>query len=392
MAPLRKSIGLAVLLFTSLMLAIPEQAAAPGLWTTTWIDSPIELNHQWNSSWRSLAVAVSPSGATHMMHYDDATGMVKHAWWDGGSWRIETVDGLYQYSKHVSLAMDSYGRPHAVYVNGSNVLTYAWRSSSTWNIQRVDTNISEYPALALDKANRPHVVYHGQSRWDLIHAVLEGGQWNRTVVDWNPSEDVGNYPSIVIDDQDRVRISYHVRLSWLIRYAEWDGNTWVKEFVSGGVVSEPGHSSIALDPAGLPAVALHPPYGGLYLARRINGTWVTDLVDNETGAGLFPTLRFDSVGRPMIAYHGGGDLRLARLLGTSWVVETVHGAGFSGYHASMGMFAGQPVIGFYDGTNRRVGLATGFMDDSPPSSRLDPTPGLATNVPVALHAVANDHG
>jgi len=102
--------------------------------------------------------------------YQGADGVTYIASWDGSDWSFLALPSGFGYS----LALDSNDNPHIAYRNNLPVseyptgvtsdicmLNYASWNGSGWNIQTVDSPISNTDNiyLALDKQNTPHIMY-----------------------------------------------------------------------------------------------------------------------------------------------------------------------------------------------------------------------------------------
>src|SRR5205823_6313822 len=103
-----------------------------------------------------------------------------------------------------------------------------------------------------------------------------------------------------------------------------------------------GYPSLALDAAGVPAVAYFDGDGGdLKFARLVGGAWQTQTIDAPGSVGLYPSLVFGRDGLARIGYYKrtGGALRLAvQLPGGGqggWTISTIDAAGDVGRSTSM---------------------------------------------------------
>jgi hypothetical protein len=124
------------------------------------------VDREVNGAAAATRLALDAAGRPHLSYIEDegeGKTLAKYAFYDGASWRVETVGGPGQFSRGGALAVDAMGRPHIVYrLTEGNALAYAYRAGSQWQVEVVDSERSvrhEQPALVLDAAGRPHVGY-----------------------------------------------------------------------------------------------------------------------------------------------------------------------------------------------------------------------------------------
>lgn len=93
--------------------------------------------------------------------------------WDGATWNFEKVDsGLCWY---VSMQLDRKDYPHIVYFSDLITINYAWWNGNSW---RIDTVVMKEGlkglrgglSMALDSKDRPHIVYDDDSIPGLMYA------------------------------------------------------------------------------------------------------------------------------------------------------------------------------------------------------------------------------
>lgn len=147
---------------------------------------------------------------------------VKHAYFDGNYWIIETVsEGL---CRKPYLALDSQNNPHITYTHdalwgGDLKLRYAHYNGSSWLIKTIDRVVIDgSQSIALDSHGSPHIAYSkGQN---LFHTSFNGTSWVIETVAQNSS----HYVSMAIDPLDNIHIGY-IHEEWL-KYAYYGGTSW----------------------------------------------------------------------------------------------------------------------------------------------------------------------
>lgn len=131
---------------------------------------------------------------------------------------------------------------------------------------------------------------------------------------------------------------------------------FVNEFIETGAATVLGYyNSIAIDPQGNTHIAyFNDATDDLRYARKVGASWVLENVDGVGNYGEFCSLAVDVNGIPHVSYYDGNlfDLKYATKVGNVWVVETVDAAGVTGYYTSIALDdANQPHISYYDNTN-----------------------------------------
>ncbi len=140
-----------------------------GTWSVTAIGSgpiPYEFN---------VSLAVSPDGLPALSYYDDGSGDLVFASFDGAEWNLETVQSEGDVGKFSSLQFDAEGRPHISFFEelggSSGRVLYAVRDGGAWTVEEVGTlaevrlgmtGARRNSSLALDAQGVPHVAFSDQ--------------------------------------------------------------------------------------------------------------------------------------------------------------------------------------------------------------------------------------
>ena len=112
-----------------------------------------------------------------------------------------------------------------------------------------------------------------------------------------------------------------------VKLATWNGAAWAIQTVDAGKNVAEG-ISLAFDPAGNPALSYGA--GPLKFARWTGSAWSIQTIESSNAGNSVTSLVFKD-GQPSIAYgysvskgnKVSGQLRMARLVGSTWVIETV---------------------------------------------------------------------
>ena len=140
-------------------------AGAAGTWTLTTVDSGGDVG-------RYSSLAYDSKGAPHISYLSvtgGATGIVRHAWREGGAWKTEDVGtldkiqaGMTGARKITAVALDADGNPHIMFTDRA-VLKYASRENGAWSSTTVFENkgnkLGQLVEFALDSNAMPHVTF-----------------------------------------------------------------------------------------------------------------------------------------------------------------------------------------------------------------------------------------
>lgn len=230
------------------------------------------------------------------------------------SWAIEEVDaGIWP-----ALALRSDDAPYVVYMlqgsppwdrqgNKNGAVKNAVRNESAWDVTTIVVgNVWGPMDMAIGPDDVAHVSYYHDREAvlnDLAYAVLRSGQWETDAT--FDSGHAGFGYMIAIGPNGRPHTS--APNPWkgsVIEYNALDhSGKWVIEDIDSGPQSWRDAISIAIDPLGNPHVSyLDKQFENLALASRSEAGWNVDIVDEESGSGLFSALLIDETGRFHISY------------------------------------------------------------------------------------------
>jgi hypothetical protein len=270
-------------------------------------------------------------------------------------WALVTVEDESAASgRYNSIAIDDYGRRHLAFRNAPFAhghMSYAMWIDEAWSILTgvgpVFGGDIDYVSIDVAAGGAVHAATYDIASGYLQYATIAGG----LVDELEPIGDLDfvRGVSLVVDPAERPHVVYHdveppFESLWYSRRVD---GTWVAEVVDKG------------DFAGIwPALALdgdsfaHIAHGDFHVRYSTNasGAWVTEVVDD----GEMAAIAIDSAGTVHIAYTTGGEARYSRRVdGSDWLTETIdstevrkEGTGVWGASLAIGP-AGQTHVAYY---------------------------------------------
>ena len=295
------------------------------------------------------------------------------------------VSEEYRFQPHAALLFDSQSRAHILRLNGSSIAHHvqnggSFSETTAISLNSVGSSFSLFTA-AMGSGDKLHIALEGSAAYAAIsYGTDKNGSWQ-----WSQVGTIAGNPrgflkqsyaprwfSLAIDSQNWAHLTFcpefklpaidgHSRPYSELHYASNRGGNWFTQKVSS-TLDDSGEvgsgASIAIGPDDQPAIANwfneRASTGSSqqnflnYHRRDANGNWSKQLVtstssgyvagDGDRGAGFAPYLRFDSRGRPNIAFcddasehfpvwgqnEFAGNLRHAFFDGTRWVFRSIY--------------------------------------------------------------------
>jgi hypothetical protein len=291
----------------------------------------------------------------------------------------------YRFQPHAALLYDSQSRARILWLSGSTVRHH---------VQQSDGSFSEAASISLASAGTSFALFTATiGRNDAFHVAVVAAQNNGAVSygsnksgawQWSQITNVTGDPrgffkqsyaprwfSMAVDSQNAAHITFcpqfampfgpegYVKPNNELHYATDRGGAWASQriaWVADASGDAGAGASIAIAPNDQPAIAAwyneRWPTGSSefcrlhYYTRDASGNWTQQLIadrtagyiagDGDKGTGFAPYLRFDSRGRPNIAFcddaaqhfpyqnEYAGNLRHAYHDGSRWVTRTVY--------------------------------------------------------------------
>ena len=289
---------------------------------------------------------------------------------DAINWLFSVVATDVDNTRPLSLAVDSLGRWHVVYVY-ADVIHYVVYENRTWNERATIsagtgfTGNGEYLDIAIDYRNYAHICYTKKdsgAKANLFYALYTTSLSTGAALD---SADAGYYCSIDVNDGGYPSIAYFEKATTSLKLIRKNRLFWnsPEEIVN---VNHEYYNFVSLKiaPSGFPRVAYCTNTSEAFNActslnySYYNGTgWSHEVVDNLAGTGYYPSLAISPAGTVMISYHSlNTSLKLATRsssLPATWNKIVVQN-GDTGLYSSLAIDAGDLAhIAYYDETNSR---------------------------------------
>lgn len=186
-----------------------------GRWTVTPIGSgPIAYEY-------NVSLAVDPkTKQPGISYYNDRSGDLVFASFDGKKWKIQTVVAAGDAGKFSSLQFDSRGRPHISFFQQTSAtagtVRYAVLDGGTWKVEDVgpltDVQIGMIGArrnssLALDAKGVPHVAF--SDRKVVRYAIRSPKGWKIATVATAGKRPLGQLVSLQLDRSGKGQLAYY---------------------------------------------------------------------------------------------------------------------------------------------------------------------------------------
>jgi len=197
--------------------------------SSEWNIQTVEFENN-SSELSDPSLRIDSNGIPHIAYVGPAETL-KHAFWAGSNWNVETIDPWTEQVADPSLALDFEGRPWISYCDPVIGLKCASWTGSGWNKMIVDSDqgVGRESSVALDAYGNPHISYDDDSRGRLKYASRIGSTWNIQIVDQNKR--VSFYSSLALDSSGNPHISYDDNTNGNLIYARWTGSIWNLQIV-----------------------------------------------------------------------------------------------------------------------------------------------------------------
>lgn len=278
------------------------------------------------------------------------------------------LDSSIEVDSNNNLHIAYWGHEGSTYYN----LMYATNESGTFTVTALDTSgrVGRNPSIAVDNNNKVHISYFSGSTSELKYATNESGEWVDKVIDTVAVYNAGNnpYASIDTDSNNNAHIAYYCCYDFLDRHLKYATNasgSWATESVNTDFGAGK-HVSIALDSNDKVHMSyFHAARSDLYYTTNKSDRWVHTGVDVNFSSGSLgqgSSLKIDSQGYMHISYYDATnvDVKYATNKSGSWVIELVYDVPHNiYYHTELALDSSDNAhITYTDITNRTLIYST----------------------------------
>jgi hypothetical protein len=316
------------------------------------------------------SLCLDDQGYPHISYYDKPNGSLRYAQRDASGWHVEIVDDSLDVGKRTCIDLDAFGYPRIAYCEGhmvqeyygpywtADALKYAWRDSTGWHIEAVDT-AGFFPSfrnsLAVGTDGTAHLSYYGGGGTAyprLNYACRDEFAWYVEGIGGDGGD--GKYSSLAVDSTGLPHIAY-VEASGDLVYMRRDLWGWwhTEAIATGGDCS--GDVSLVLADGLSPRIAYGISGSGLGYAYRDSLGWHTDTADSPGASGRSTSLALDEAGHAHVMYCPSyrSTLRYVHKDGSGWHAETIDQERWAGLNTSLALDAeDRPNISYHASTNR----------------------------------------
>lgn len=327
---------------------------------------------------RSASIAVSGDGTPHVAFYQGAALAVTHAakpaGGGAGGWTMNPIGGNGSPDTGTAIGTGPDGDPRVAFGDASGRIMYGAPVGSGWEREVVENAGARGTDVALDVdvVGQAVVAYYIAVDQDL--KVMAGPDDGFRQVRRISLGDVGRNGAVVAGAEGAYHAAFQDTSNRRLMY-ESSGREGVNETVA--LVQVEGQVSIDLGPSGTPHIA-YATGGEIRHARRVDGTWIVETVAAAAGASSVGTIRVDEGGREHLVFHdaSAGAVRYARRggEGEGWQIDDVEAAGTAAVRTSLALDpSGNPHVVWGPAAGGPIRYAAGRLGAATPSV----TPTLA---------------
>jgi hypothetical protein len=223
-----------------------------------------------------------------------------------------------------------------------------------WSTETVDSvgNVGYQSSIAFSPLTGfPAIGYSDTTNDDLKLATWNGVSWGIQIVDAAPGSSGGI--SLAFDSAGNPALVYG---NPQLKFARWTGASWAIQTIESNANNTPYSELVFKD--GQPSIAYGystkikgKVYNQLKLARLVGSSWVSEIVADGVNAG-YKSLAYAPDGNPSIAYKVGDTLTFAHKTGSTWAIQSVETGTYFGVFISLAYdpLTGYPTISHGNGS------------------------------------------
>ncbi len=339
----------------------------------TWTIEPLDTGR-----WASIAMA--GDGTAHVAYYRGAALAVTHAAKpSGGVWTMSPIGGNGSADTGTSIGTGPDGDPRVAFGDASGRIMFAAPVGTEWEREAVEdagargTDVS----LDVDIVGQAIIGYYISVNQDF--KVMAGPDDGFRQVRRISLGDVGRKGAVAAAAEGAYHAVYQDTSNRRLMY-ESSGREGVNETVA--VVEIEGQASIDVSSANVPHIAY---VTGTQLrhARRVDGTWIIETIAEGAGAKSVGSIRVDAEGREHVVFHdaGASAVRYARREGAGWQIDDVEAAGSAPVRSSLALDTnGNPHVVWGPDAGGPIRNAAGRLGAATPSATPSSAPSV-TSIP-----------
>jgi len=287
-----------------------------------------------------------------------------------------TYTTLSAYAGGSSLIIDAAGNPVVAYRSALDTRLKMLRCNDPYctgggeSLTSTDPQAGQWPSVTLDTAGYPVVAYYTTvyDKLKLLHCNDATCAGTETISTPDPGNFLLEFPiSMVLDASGNPVIAYTPPYELRILHCNDPLCTGADESITVHD-SNAGAPSMALDASGNPVVAYYKFSGGVFGTGQLRVMHCNDpncagggetVTIPDGGPGIWPSLKLDASGFPVIAYYTGSTTRDLKVMhcndvncsGTNEATNTPDSNGDVGAQPSLALDGGHPRVSYRDETN-----------------------------------------
>jgi hypothetical protein len=342
-------------------------------WQTETIDSNVGTGE-----WAAIAIDTTTDTA-HISYEDSANTDLKYTTGTPGSWSTSTIATV--GGEYTSIALDTSGYPHIIFMPTGGYLKYITNASGSWDdttITSAKTGTGRFSSIYIDSSDNIHISYYkyaGSGVLDLMYSTTTVGSTSFTdeTIDGTGSRGVGQYSSLIVDTSNIIHVVYYDQTNYILKYSykTVGGSSWSSPQTIDSIAAVGLHVSLDFNSSNqLFASYYDNDNQTLKFAYYSGSSWSYETLDSDSNVGTMTAIAVDkSSSKVNISYvdESNGALKYISRNSSSSSFndpETLTTRQEVGEYSSLAIDAsGNAYIVYYDSTNKNLLFATNRSGD-----------------------------